>query len=264
MAVIKKYNDDSAGHQAALITYYGFLSIFPLLIVATTVVDLIAQHHLDFRTSLVNNINSFFPIGGQQLQASISSGHSKTGVALAVGLVVALYGARGIANAVRNMLDHAWAVPRRKRTGFPKSLLKSLVILLGSTLGLVITGGLTSYATSTLGHAWYYRTVPIILNVCLLYLLFMYIFTIGTSKHMKREDLHLGAAISAVGLLLLQFAGVTLVKHYLRNLQGLYGQFGLVLSILFWVYLQAQVVVYAVTTNVVHAKHLWPVSLTGK
>jgi len=262
-AVTKKYGDDEAGHQAALITYYGFLSLFPLLIVATSVVDLIAQHNLHLRAKLAADINSYFPIVGNQLQNQVHS-NGKTGLALAVGLVLTLYGARGIADVVRGALDHAWATPRAKRSGFPKNVLKSFALLLGAGLGLIITTTLASYATGALGHSWLFRIVPIIINAILLYLIFMYVFTVGTSHRHRRKDLRVGALTAVVGLLILQTLGGYLITHELHNLSGLYGNFALVLAILFWIYLQAQVFTYAVEINVVHAYKLWPRSLTGK
>ena len=261
LAVIKKYGEDEAGHQAALVTYYGFLSIFPLLIVATSVVDIVSLHNVKLRTDLLSDFNHYFPIGGQQLQSSIL-GHSKSGVALAVGTIVALYGARGIADAIRNMLDHAWAIPRARRSGFPKNILKSLLLLIGGMFGLAITATLTSFATSAVGHSLVFRIVPILINVGLLYLIFMYVLVVGTSRRLPRSNLRIGALTAAIGLLILQAIGIVLVKHQLHNLNGLYGQFGLVLAIISWVYLQAQIFTYAVEISVVHARKLWPRSLT--
>jgi membrane protein len=260
-AVVKKYGDDEAGHQSALITYYGFLSLFPLLIVATSVVDLISQHNSSLRAKLLGNINKYFPIVGDQLQQSIH-GNSKSGLALIIGVLVALYGARGIADAVRGALDHAWAVPRVKRTGFPLNVLRSVGLLLGAGLGLLMTAALTGLATAALGHSIIFRAIPILINIGLLYLIFMYAFLIGTSRKFPRKDLRVGAITAAIGLLILQAAGITLIKHQLHSLQGLYGQFALVLAIIFWIYLQAQVFTYAIEVNVVHAFRLWPRSIT--
>lgn len=262
-AVIKKYGDDESGHQAALITYYGFLSLFPLLIVATSVVDLISQHNAHLRANLLSNINKYFPIVGSQLQSSVH-GNSKTGVALIIGILVTLYGARGIADAVRSVLDHAWAVPRARRTGFPMSVIKSVSLLLGAGFGLLLTGFLTSITAAALGHTWYVNVLSLAINFGLLYIIFMYVFLIGTSRRLSRKNLRMGAVTASLGLLILQFVGIFLIKHQLHNLQGLYGQFALVLAILFWIYLQAQVFTYAVEINVVHTYKLWPRSLTGK
>lgn len=259
-AVIKKYSDDEAGHQAALITYYGFLSLFPLLLVATSVIDLIAYHNPELRARLIADINSYFPIVGTQLQAQVHN-TSKTGFALAIGALFALYGARGIANAVRGALDHAWEIPKVKRTGFPKNALKSFALLLGAGFGLLLTATLASYATATLGHSVIFRIVPLAINVGLLYLIFMYVFLIGTSHRHPRKDIRLGAITAAIGLLVLQTLGGYFITHQLHSQNGLYGQFALVLTLMFWIYLQAQVLTYAIEINVVHTYKLWPRSL---
>jgi inner membrane protein YhjD len=262
-AVIKKYGDDNAGQEAALLTYYGFLSLFPLLLVATSIVDIVAQHNMHLRERLLADATSYFPVIGEQLQQNIH-GSNKTGLALVIGLLFALYGARGIANAVRNTLDNAWATPRTQRTGFPKNLLKSLALLLGAGLGLLLTTVLASYATAQLGHSFLFRLIPIALNAGLLYLIFMYVFILGTSRRRPRKDLRLGAITAVIGLLILQTIGGYLITHELRNTRGAYGQFSLVLAVMFWIYLIAQVFIYAIEINVVHTYKLWPRSITGK
>ncbi len=262
-AVVKKYGDDQAGQQAALITYYGFLSLFPLMLVATSVVDIIAQHNMELRARILGDINTYLPVIGQQLQDQVQAS-DKTGLALVAGLLVALYGTRGIANALRSLLDHAWSTPKARRSGFLPGGLKSFALLLGGGVGILLTSGLAGYATAALaGHSFLTRVVPIVINVCILYLLLIYVFTVGPSRRRPRADVQLGAVLAAVGLLTLQTVGSYLVTHRLHDLRGLYGQFALVLATLFWLYLQAQVLVYAIEINVVHARRLWPRSMTG-
>ncbi len=262
-AVIKKYGDDQAGQQAALLTYYGFLSLFPLLLVATSVADLLAQHNNHLRARLLNDATSYFPVVGDQLQQNIH-GSQETGLALVAGLLVAIYGARGIANAVRNVLDNSWGTPRSRRSSFWVGLLRSMGLLFGAGLGLLLTTILAGYATAQLGHSLLFRLVPIVINAILLYLICMYVFIVGPSRRRKRQDVRLGAIATVVGLLILQTVGGYLITHELHRTSGAYGQFALVLAIMFWIYLLAQVLTYSIEINVVHTHQLWPRSLTGK
>src|SRR5215831_2517047 len=55
-AVIKKYGDDEGGRQAALITYYGFLSIFPLLLLGVAVLSRVLSDNPDLRQRLIDAI----------------------------------------------------------------------------------------------------------------------------------------------------------------------------------------------------------------
>lgn len=259
-AVIKKYGEENAGHQAALITYYGFLSLFPLLLVATSIVDMFAQNNPQLKQQLANTINEYIPVIGQGLQDSIHT-PTASGWALVLGLLFAFYGARGIADAVRNVLDYAWIVPRAKRTGFPLNMLKSFAVLIGAGFGLMLTTTLSGYATTAIGNGIGYRVIPLAINAVLLYVILMFVFKVGSSRPRSRSDLRLGAIIASLGILVLQVLGSYLMTRYLHNLTGLYGQFALVLALLFWIYLQAQVFVYAIEINVVSTHKLWPRSL---
>lgn len=262
--VIKKYSGDSAGRQAALLTYYGFLSLFPLLLVATSIADLIAQHNAHLRARLLSDTTSYFPVVGQQLQQNINvHGNHETGLALVVGLLFALYGAHGIADAVRNTIDIAWGTPRAKRSRFPVGTLKSFALLFGAGLGLLLTTILASYATAELGHSFFFRLIPIVISAVLLYLIIMYVFLVGTSRRRRPKDLRLGAITVVIGLLILQIVGGYLITHELHKMNGAYGQFGLVLAILSWIYLLAQLFTYAIEVSVVHTYKLWPRTLTG-
>jgi hypothetical protein len=55
-AVVKKYGDDEGGRQAALITYCGFLSIFPVLLPGVAVLSRVLAGHPDLRQRLITAI----------------------------------------------------------------------------------------------------------------------------------------------------------------------------------------------------------------
>lgn len=258
-AVIKKYGDDEAGYQGALLTYYGFLSLFPLLIVATSVIDLLTRHNPQARDSLLNGITSFFPAIGQSIQESVHS-PSKSGVALVISLLITLWGAKGVADALRHALNHVWQVPRPKRPGFPQGPLQSIGLILGGGLGFLGAATLSGYATSSDRPALL-ALLFYLLSALLLFAVFTFVMAFGSaSKHSFHDNLP-GALMAAIGLLILQNAGIALVKHQLKNATGAYGQFGLVLALLFWLYLQAQLFLYSAEVNTVKSLQLWPRAL---
>src|SRR5687767_4395966 len=110
-AVIKKYGEDEAGYQAALLTYYGFLSLFPLLLVITTLVSLFGDQSEVLRTTVVSAITDYFPVFGDQLSSKIQ-GIDKSGAPLIIGIILTLYGARGVADVFRTGVNHIWQTPR--------------------------------------------------------------------------------------------------------------------------------------------------------
>jgi len=262
LAVIKKYNEDETGYQGALITYYGFLSLFPLLIVATSLIHMLGSDNQQLQDKLFTSINNYFPQFGNDLQTSIHTS-TRSGLALVIGLIITFYGARGIAEATRHAINHIWEVPKQERAGFPKGLLKNLALIVGGGIGFLGAAVLSGYATATFKHSFYLRLFPTLASFFMLLAVFTFVFRVASSAKRSWHDLLPGAAVAAVGLQILQSIGGYLITHQLHRLDGAYGRFGLVLAILFWIYLQVQVFLYASQINAVHTLKLYPRSITN-
>lgn len=254
--VVKKFNDDEGGHLAALITYYGFLSLFPLLIVTTAVLQMLVQNNSVLRENILGSIYSYFPAIGDGLTRSLHA-PSKTGLALFIGLLIMFYGAKGVANAVQHALHVVWAVPRRKRAGFPISDIRSFAIIVGGGLGMIIAALLLGYAT---GSSWPFlvRIACGTFGFITLFTVFWAIFTYGSSARRRPIANIPGALMAAVGLLLLQSLGGYIIAGQMSRQTGLTAQFAVTLVLLFWIYLQVRVFLLALEYNTVRAHHLYP------
>lgn len=261
-AVIKKYGEDNGGYQAALLTYYGFLSLFPLLVVLVTVLQLWFHNDPGLRAEIGASVGHFFPLLGSQLQHEIH-GMRSAGIGLAIGIVITIYGARGAADAFRFALDNMWQVPKNKRAGFPKNILQSLAIMAAGVGGFGATVIVSSF-TATFGHAVWVKVLANISGFLILTFVLGYAFRIATSGRIRYRYMLLGAAVAALIMqLLLSFGGI-LLSHQLQHLDSVYGTFALVLGLLFWMYLLAQVVMYAAEIDTVRHFGLWPRTLSGK
>lgn len=259
IAVIKKYGDDQAGNRAALLTYYGFLALFPLLLVLTTVVQMVAANDPAFQQRVIDAATSYFPVLGDQLYSHINSLH-QTGIALAVGIVFTLYGARGVAEAFRQGVNRLWGIPRSRQTGFPKSTLQSLVIILVGGFGFILAGICTGLAAHA-GHGMGFRALSLAVNIFILFWLFVFLLDFSLPKHITFKERWLGALAIAIGLVILQLFGTFLLTKQLKSLDALYSYFALALGLLFWIYLQAQVVFYSIEIATVKNNKMWPRSL---
>lgn len=260
-AVIKKYGEDQAGHQAALLTYYAFLSIFPLLLVLTTITGLIAGSHPDIQRSIIQGLTNYIPVLGSQLSAHVQGIH-KTGLALLIGLLFTFYGARGVADVFRNGVNHLWRVPLIKRDVFPKSLIKNSTIIVGGGLGLVLASICSGLAAAA-GHGPIVRIFSILVNIAVLFGLFSWLLNTALPQHVSFKDVRAGALTAAIGLVLLQSFGALLLRSELKSLDAVYSYFAIALGLLFWLYLQSQVLYYSIEIAAVHTQKLWPRSLTS-
>ncbi|HSX17666.1 MAG TPA: YihY/virulence factor BrkB family protein [Patescibacteria group bacterium] len=261
-AVYKKYGEDNGGYQAALLTYYGFLSLFPLLLVLITVLQIWFNNDPVVRHDISTSVGHFFPLLGDQLERNIH-GMRRAGLGLVIGILFTLYGARGAADAFRYAIDNMWQVPKNKRVGFPKNILHSMAIVGAGAAGFGATAAISGF-TADLGHVWWAKLLANILGACILAIVIGYTFRIATAGRLRLRYMWLGATMAAVVIQILLSSGGILVAHEFKNLNSLYGTFAVVLGMLFWIYLLAQVVLLSAEIDTVRHFKLWPRSLTGK
>src|SRR5262249_53749361 len=156
--VIKKFGDDQGGNLAALITYYGFISLFPLLLVLVTLLGFVFHSHQD---AILNSALADFPIIGDQIKQQLKAPQG-TGFGLFIGVVGALGGGLGLANAPQEAMNRVWAVPIRTRPGFFPRLLRSLGIVLTLFVGILGITIVSSVAANISGLGSWIRVVTIV------------------------------------------------------------------------------------------------------
>ena len=257
VGVWKKFGDDRGGSLAALMTFYGFLSLFPLLLLLVTILGFFGASEHSFVGRVENSAFSQFPVVGTKLSTNIHGLHDRSVLGLVVGILVVLWGSQGAIQTAQYAQAEVWNIPGVNRPSFGARLGRtaSMTVLLGVFL-LVSTlmAGLV-----TIGHhgglAVFGAVVAsLVVNVGL----FVVAFRLLTPKQIPWNELLPGAFVGAAGWTILQYLGGVLVEHSLRNTSKEYGTFALVLGLLAFLYLAAQVTLYASELNVVRARHLWP------
>lgn len=268
VAVWKKFTDDHGGSLAALIAYYAFAAIFPLLLVLVTVLDITLRSDPALQARLVDSALAQYPVIGTQIKTQISA-HGNlpgNGLPLVIGFVLLVLGARGVARAMQKSLCELWDVPRDQWPGFPWSWLYHLALMFVVGIGLVVTAFLSGLAGGA-GHeittAGAYAGA-VVVSLAANLGMFWAGFRLATLRRVRWRDLRYGAAIAAVVWQVLLMLGGYVVSHQLQRASDLYGTFGVVLGLLAWLYLQATVTLYAAEVDVVLTRGLWPRSITGK
>ena len=259
-AVVQKFGNDQAGSKAALIAYYGLFALFPLLMLFATILGYVLHDNNQLRKDLVNSALGSFPIIGNQLQSQI---HPLTGsiFAVVVGGLFLLYGAIGLGLATQSAMNKVWNIPYVHWPSLPMRYLRGfaiLVLLAASTIGLTV---LTGFAT-LVSHDETSRALLVIGSFTLNFGLILLAFMVMTAVKLRYRDVILGAALAAVFWQALQLVGSWYVGRELQHATQTYGFFGIVLVLLAWIYLGAQLFLLAAEINVVRRYRLWPRSIT--
>jgi membrane protein len=260
LAVLYKYIDDSGAYLAALITYYGFVSLFPLLLLLSTILSFVLSGDPHLQHKVLNSALSQFPVVGDQLGDPKRLGGGTFG--LVVGIVGSLYGALGVAQAVQYTMNTAWRVPRNERPNPIKARLRSVLLLCTAGLGVIGTTVLSTLGGSgagSLGPAL--RTLALGGSVLVNTAIFILAFRIATARPLSVRDVAPGAIGAALGWQLLQSFGIVYVSHVVKNASATNGVFAIVLGLIAFLYVTAVVLVICVEINVVRVEGLSPRSL---
>ena len=259
IAVVYKYVDDQGGYLAALITYYAFVSLFPLLLLLTTVLGAVLAGHPELQNQVLHSALSQFPVIGDQLTdpRHLSGG----AVAVVVGIAGALYGGLGVGQALQNAMETVWAVPRHKRPDPIRSRLRSLILLflLGSALmgaTLLSALGRESAALGVAGKAAVMvAAVAVNAIVCLV------AFRVTTTRQLSFRQIAPGAITAAILWQLLQMFGAAYVTHVVKMASTTNSVFALVLGLLAFLYLTSVALIMCAEINAVAVDRLYPRAL---
>jgi len=263
IAVFYKFFDDQGGYLAALITYYGFLSIVPLLLLGTATLGFLLAGNVELEQRVLESTLSQFPVIGDQLTGP--EGLSGSSIAVIVGSLGAVYGALGVVQAAQNAMNIAWAVPRNKRPDPFMSRLRSALLLLTAGLAILATTALAAIGSSRASTGGGLDVVlevgATVIAITLNTVVFAFAFRLLTVADISIRDVLPGAAIAAVVWQLLQTAGVAFVENVVQQADPTNGVFALVLGLIAWTYVGAVTLVLCVELNVVLAQELYPRAL---
>ncbi|MCL4422287.1 MAG: YihY/virulence factor BrkB family protein [Actinobacteria bacterium] len=259
LAVMKKMSDDNLGSQAALITYYGLFALFPLLLLLTTILGFALEGHPGFQQAVLHSALANFPIIGSQLRHNVHS-LSGSGLALVVGILGTLYGTLGIGETAQSAVNTVWNVPYKDWPGFVMSRLRGLAILALLAAGVLSSTALAALGTEVL-HGAPTRLLALLGSIGVDLGLYLAAFMILTAKKLPWRDVLPGAAVATLFWEGLQVLGSWYVSRELSHASSTYGFFAIVIALMSWIYLAAELTLIAAEINVVHLYRLWPRSL---
>lgn len=143
LGVVKKFGEDEGGSMVSLIAYRAFFSLFPLLLLMTTILGYVLAGNEELREEVVTSTLSQFPIIGNQLKGGSLTG---SGVALAIGIIGSVLAGLGVVLETEQAFNRCWGVPKSGERGFVGSRLRGIALL-------VMLGGLAVVSTIVSGLA---------------------------------------------------------------------------------------------------------------
>jgi membrane protein len=260
LRTVQHYGSVNGNAQAGAVTYFGFLSFFPILALGFFVIGLVAHFYPDIKDQMVSEINEMLPgvIGTEPGQIPLKTIESYSATLGIVGLLALVYAGLGWLSGMRQALEVMFVVPRQEHPNFLLGKLRDLgtLAIIGLTLmvSVVLSGAVTGFSGAILGLFGIDATalVPTVgLNVIghvlaitasAVLLLAMFKLLLVDS-HVPRGALVRGALLGAVGFEILKLGANLLLKQTQGN--PAFQAFGVALILLIWINYFSRLVMYS-------------------
>jgi uncharacterized BrkB/YihY/UPF0761 family membrane protein len=255
VGVIKKFGDDDLNQFVVGLGWYGFVGIYPLLLVVVTVLGFIGAASLSHH--LIATLHAFPVVGPMFNPARGTSALHGSTFGLVIGLAGMLYGAQGVTQTAQQSMARVWNIPQIELPGFLPRLIRSITGLAIIGAAFVGNAAVATLATGG-GHLLVFRALLLAGMVVLNVGLYVAAFRALTPSVASAGALVPGAIVAALGFTFLITLGSGLVQHQLRNSSATYGQFGTVIGLVAFLFLLAKISLYGAELNPVLHRQLWP------
>ncbi len=252
---MRKFLDDRGANLAALIAFYAFFSVFPLLLALVSVLGFVLDDDPALREDIVDSTLAQLPVLGSQV-AGAAEPLTGSGIALAVGILGALWAGLGVTVALGRAFEAIWDVPRLHQRNGLVARVRGLAII--GVLAVVI-GAATAVTALSRGGGAGGTVLGFLVDAGVL----LGVFWLYTARPFRVRDLLPGVGIAALGIVALQSVAGWYFQHAVARADDTYGTFALVIGLLSWFLLLAQLLLIAGEVNVVLHRRLWPRTLAG-
>jgi membrane protein len=257
-AVLRKYADDGGGREAALITYYGFLSIFPALLLGVTVVSRALADHPGLRQRLVGAI---VPPALQSTVENAAAVMPSARGALAAGLIGLLLAGTGVVSGAYQTLNHLAAVRYRMRASVVSRSVRILAGLILIVTAAIAVGGLTVVTTASPGLPRASRAAAMLGSCLVAFAVLLLVARLLLDRPAPFRALWPAAVPGAVAVTLTLNLGAVVLPGLVRRAGPVYGGFATVTGMFTMLYLLSVALVYAGEIAAVRDAQLWPRAL---
>lgn len=256
-AVIRKYGEDSGARLAALLTYYGFLSSIPILLIVVWAVSQVLRDDPALRDEFIAAV---IPDSLNEAITSALAAMPSSPLPLVIGIIGLLFTGNGIVFTGYEIINQIQGVPHRDRLGFLPRYIRAFATLFVLLLGIAALGGI-AVGVARLGPGFLGIGLGLLGSWTVLALVLLSCVALLSSTPGAWRAAWPGAIIGGAILTILVTLGGWLLSVLVSRSGAVYGPFAAVVGLFSLLYFVSQGLVFAAEIAVVRRKRLWPRSL---
>jgi membrane protein len=261
-----RYRAESGDRLAASVTYYAFLSFFPLLLLGLSVIGFVLNGNPELRADVLGNLTEYLPGVHEQIVSNVMSVMEHRRTAGIIGLVGLVWSGLGWLDSLRHALRIMWHHDTDAGNIARKKLV-DLAILAGLGLALAVSVAVTGVVGSSSG--WLLArlgagetsavavmttgAVAIAVGVAADTGIFLYLFERLPKIDWPLRRILRGALFGAIGFSVMKILGRLVIARYVTGGLRVFGTFAAVAGLLVWLNLIARFTLFAAAWTVTSA-----------
>ena len=210
------------------ISYWSFFSIFPLLLVFVTILNIVLRENPELREDLVDGALGQVPVIGTQL-ADSQTALTGSWVTITIGVVTALWAGLAAASALQTALEEIWDTPMFERPNGAIQRAKSLAFLVMLAVGMCVST-LAINATSFVDDSTVTLVIGLVVTFVVNLAVLLGTFRLLISGPNPLRELLPGAIVAAALSVALQTLGTLVVTRYITGASDTFGTFAIVIA----------------------------------
>ena len=255
-AVIRKMLYNETPRDAAGISYFTIMALFPALLVIIAIADYFLGW-MDMNNTVIEIIVGLFPGSDQFIRSNLAEITTPSTTDIVACVIVALWAVSWIFSFVEGSINRAWDIPNKR--SFLESRLRTIAILTMGSVSIFGLAAITTFVRIVRGRAalyaylgnmpaveyfigWFWYSVLVATGIMVTVLVLAMIYKWTPHCKVFWKEAFSGAAVAAV---MLEFAGYIFMRLVpIFDYQRVYGRMGTVVALLAWVYATNMIVLF--------------------
>jgi membrane protein len=262
--VFQNFNQARAGEAAASMAYYAFFSLFPLLLLLSSILGYFLSSGTN-RVDIVSYVTRIVPIQEhfiQQTLLAILKARNAVGV---IGLLGLIWSASGAFSALAININRAWSVSdargffldRLLAVGMIAVIILVLVIILiaSSLMSLLPSFNIPLLGSFSIYYTFLWKALTRLVPWAIACLVFYLLYKLLPTTPVQPRAALWGALVAGIAWEVLTSAFTWYLGSGLANYQAVYGSLGTIVGLLTWIYLSAWITLFGAHVSAVVSRH---------
>jgi membrane protein len=249
----QNFGQARGGEAAASMAYYTFFSLFPLLLLLSSILGYVLYSGNDW-TDIVNTVTRFIPIQAQFIQQNLLAILEARNAVGVIGLIGLVWSASGAFSALVVNINRAWAVSDRRSFFADRLLAVGMIAVItlvlvtflvaSSLMSLLPSFNIPLLGSFSIYYTFLWKALVRLVPWAIACLVFYFLYKLLPTVYVKPRAAFWAALAAGIAWEILTSIFTWYLGSGMANYKAVYGSLGTIVALLTWIYISAWITIF--------------------